>query len=139
MKKFFKPLQSGADSENEVVRNLTSTTSGSGGETLILRVSRDHIYWAARTGLQKPMQLSLQRATGTLWQLFADGLALEVMPPYRVCQLPEVADLNCSEWEKLLNDNQVEYSVKLMPTEEHDGYSLLQRRAIIEEILEAKK
>jgi hypothetical protein len=98
-------------------------------ESVVLQVSPNDIYWAGRAGLNNPMLLSLQRATGTLWHLYPDGLALEIMTPYRACHCPEAFYLSCADWEKLLEDGCCELQVELQCTEETEGYSLIQRRA----------
>jgi hypothetical protein len=100
-------------------------------EYLILHVSPHDIYWASRTGLHKPMLLSLQRATGTLWQLYPSGLALEIMAPYRACSLPAEVHLDCQQWQHLLEQGKAEWPVELKVTEEREGYSLFQRRAVL--------
>jgi hypothetical protein len=104
--------------------------SSLGAELITLRVSLDDVHWASRTGLQKPMLLSLQRATGTLWHLYPNGLALEIMSPHRACQFPDAIHLDCQEWAHLLEQGDCEYQVQLLPTQEREGYSLIQRRAV---------
>lgn len=60
-------------------------------ETVTLRIGEHELYWAVRARIKRPILLALQNATGTLWRLDDDGLAVEVMPPHRACILPQEA------------------------------------------------
>ena len=128
---FHRPHRSATRIQSPEESPSSVTLNSAQPERLRLQVSPHDIYWAARTGLLKPMLLSLQRATGTLWQLYPNGLALEIMAPHRACNLPDQVYLDCQQWERLLEQGKAEWSVDLKVTEEREGYSLLQRRAVL--------
>jgi hypothetical protein len=93
-------------------------------ETITLRITEDEIYWAVQTGLKRPILVALQRATGTLWRLFEDGTAIEVMAPHRACVLPQEALYEVNETAGVHELIGTTWEVPLFPTSQQDGYSL---------------
>lgn len=55
---------------------------------LTLCVTEDDIASTERFKISNPVLHKLQNSTGTLWRLCSEGLAVEIMPPFRVALLP---------------------------------------------------
>lgn len=108
-------------------------------ETVTLRISEHEIYWAAQTRLKKPILVALQRATGTLWRLFDDGTAIEVMTPHRACVLPQEALFEVEEANEEHPAVGSEWEVPLFPTSPQDGYSLIQRHRVLQTADEGRR
>lgn len=94
--------------------------------TLII-TKEDH-FWSERSGLRNPILCALQRHTKTLWRLYEDGLALEAMPPYRACQLPDDAVHKWQQWQVTGELDSPGWEVELVSSQASDGYSLIQHR-----------
>jgi hypothetical protein len=98
-------------------------------QLLNLIVTNDDHYWSERSGLRNPILCALQRHTKTLWRLYNDGLALEAMPPYRACQLPDDAVKKWQQWQITGELPDPEWEVELVANVAQDGYSMIQHRS----------
>lgn len=97
-------------------------------EQMALRLTEEDIRRAAQYKVPNPILYVLQRATGTLWRFYDDGLLLEVMAPFRACQLEKEVLTLYRTFENGGEMLPFHCQLEVQQTSMQPGYSLRQKR-----------
>ncbi|HEX8551982.1 MAG TPA: hypothetical protein VF681_10565 [Abditibacteriaceae bacterium] len=99
-------------------------------ERISLSITETDVVAAARYGIRNIIAYALQKQTGTLWRIYENGLALEIMKPHRACHISASLLRRWQQHYTTQGEAPFLCDLEMHATQAKPGYSLLQRRGI---------